>query len=112
MGNRVGTLGREHFQLPLSDVRRVPTAPGIEPGTQSGNSYVFGSSAVSQVNDYCFARERESFLFSPFFFFALTREKKIGCFFVFFGVFVLLVFCLFVFRALARFFGCFFPAGG
>ena len=34
---------------------------------QSGDPYVFGLSALSQVNDYFFARERESYFLKIFF---------------------------------------------
>ena len=79
---------------------------------QSGDPYVFGLSALSQANDYFFARERESFFFR--FFFARKREKKLvffrlfWCFCAFGGVFLCFWGVFFVFRALARFFLFFF----
>ena len=41
------------------------------PGSQGRNSYVFGSSAMSQANDYFFARKREKKI--KVFFFARQR---------------------------------------
>ena len=83
----------------------------LSTSVQSGNSYVFGSCALSQENDYFVARERESLSFFLAFFFARKRETKFWCFFVvvflcvflcFWGVFLCFRGLFFVFRALAR----------
>ena len=42
--------------------------PKPTPAWQRRNSYVFGSSAMSQANDYFFARKRKNLFFLAFFF--------------------------------------------
>ena len=61
----------------------IPLASRGPPHEHGGDSYAFGSSAMSQANDYFFARKRESFLGRGGF--ARKREKNVGVFF--FGIF-------------------------
>ena len=100
-------------EVPAPKTNNKQRAPTTKPTTprnatlaklQGRDSYVFGSSAMSQANDYFFARKRERF-FWPFFFARKREKKNLGIFWVFLFLFfgVLGVF-VFVFRALARFF--------
>ena len=67
-------------------VGKFSGAGGCLPIRHGRDSYVFGSSAMSQANAYFFARKRQSFFFG--FFFARKREKKNWVFWGYFlGIF-------------------------
>jgi len=79
--NRFWGVTEEFLKAPCGTFTAIGKCRNLDQGR---NSYVFGSSAMRQGNDYFFARKREKIFFGVFF---RALARKIF-FWVFFGVFL------------------------